>query len=254
MPTRFVLVDLVHVCFLSQFADYVLRPANYFCSTLSHTPTPHLLLLLLLLLLIAGMNNVAPPTRDATYEIKAAMPHDESSAVTQYVPGQLVEIWINVVKQRIHRKKYKGKLICYCGPYYREQPDIVCTAQKRFGFTRKVDKHDGNGLVWVGPWSNCTEPFMESSKYIGLLLYAVDANEVKVGSWEIPYQAPPQFWTPPDTGCGGISLMHADAQPKSYKHHFSFRAPAAATGKVRKVSLSLELLTALSSANSLSRT
>ena len=103
-------------------------------------------------------------------QIKAAMPHDESSAVTQYVPGQLVEIWINVVKQRIHRKKYKGKLICYCGPYYREQPDIVCTAQKRFGFTRKVDKHDGNGLVWVGPWSNCTEPFMESSKYIGLLL------------------------------------------------------------------------------------
>jgi|TARA_B110000977_G_scaffold162885_1_gene208583 hypothetical protein len=68
---------------------------------------------------------------------------------------------------------------------------------------------------------------------------AVDANEVKVGTWEIPYQAPPQFWTPPDTGCGGISLMHADAQPKSYKHHFSFRAPAAATGKVRKVSLSL---------------
>ena len=56
----------------------------------------------------------------------------------------------------------------------------------------------------------------ESSKYIGLLLYAVqlgDATEAKVGSWEIPLEVPPRFWLPPDPGCAARAVMHANAAP-----------------------------------------
>ncbi len=80
-----------------------------------------------------------------------------------------------------------------------------------------------------------TNSSLESSKYIGLLLYAVrrgDMRERKVGSWEIPYEAPPRFWTPPDPGCAQRSLMHANAMPKAYRERFLFRAPAAGTGPI----------------------
>ena len=71
---------------------------------------------------------------------------------------------------------------------------------------------------------------MENSKYIGLLLYAVDAQERKVGSWEITEKFPRQFWTPPDPLCGGASVMHVDAEPKAFVNEFIFRAPPAGAG------------------------
>ena len=71
---------------------------------------------------------------------------------------------------------------------------------------------------------------MESSKFIGILLYAVDAMEEKVGTWEIPPEIPIRFWTPSDPGCDGKALMHRDASPKNYHHEFQFRAPAAGAG------------------------
>ena len=70
---------------------------------------------------------------------------------------------------------------------------------------------------------------LESAKYIGLLLYAVregDAKERKIGSWEIPLQVPPRFWTPPDPSCGGKAVMHRSSSPKSFVERFLFRAPA----------------------------
>ena len=71
-----------------------------------------------------------------------------------------------------------------------------------------------------------------SSKYIGLLLYAVNAGEVKVGTWELPMVEPVMFWTPPDPLCGGNAVMHADATPKNYVHEFVFRAPPTGTGSI----------------------
>jgi hypothetical protein len=73
---------------------------------------------------------------------------------------------------------------------------------------------------------------MQYANYIGLLLYAVDENENKVGSWDVPFEAPPRFWTPPDYLCGGKAVMHADASPKGFVHSFSFRGPAAGTGTI----------------------
>ena len=76
---------------------------------------------------------------------------------------------------------------------------------------------------------------LESSKYIGLLLYAVregDAAELKVGSWEIPGEIPPRFWLPSDAGCGARAVMHASASPKAYVERFLFRAPPAGAGSL----------------------
>lgn len=72
----------------------------------------------------------------------------------------------------------------------------------------------------------------ETAKYLGLLLYAVDDQEVKVGSWVLPLETPARFWLPKDPGCSGKSVMHADAVAKHFKERFVFRAPAAGTGRI----------------------
>ena len=72
----------------------------------------------------------------------------------------------------------------------------------------------------------------ETAKYLGVLIYAVDRHERKVGSWEIALDESPRFWTPLDPGCGGHALMHSDANLKSYQERFIFRPPAAATGAI----------------------
>ena len=60
---------------------------------------------------------------------------------------------------------------------------------------------------------------------MGLLLYAVDENETKVGGWEIVPESPPRFWTPPDPGCDGKALMHRDVRLKRFHDTFHWRAP-----------------------------
>ena len=72
----------------------------------------------------------------------------------------------------------------------------------------------------------------ETAKYLGLLLYAVDANENKVGTWKVAVDEAPKFWTPPDPGCGGKALMHADAELKGYEERFVFEPPPAGTGPI----------------------
>ena len=76
-------------------------------------------------------------------------------------------------------------------------------------------------------------------KYIGLLLYAVvdDGKETKVGGWTIPVEKPRTFWTPGPAddghaGCNGHALLHAGAADKNYHYAFTWKAPAAGTGKV----------------------
>jgi len=74
----------------------------------------------------------------------------------------------------------------------------------------------------------------KGSKYIGLLLYAVEdgALETKVGEWVLPPEGgSPQFWTPPE--CTGKAVMHTDAGAKHYRHEFHFRAPVAGIGNIR---------------------
>ena len=70
----------------------------------------------------------------------------------------------------------------------------------------------------------------ESAKYLGLLLYAVDRYEAKVGTWAIALDATPRFWLPPDPGCADHALMHIDAELKGFEERFVFRAPSANTG------------------------
>ena len=72
----------------------------------------------------------------------------------------------------------------------------------------------------------------EKANYIGLLLYAVDAQENKVGTWELSSTQPTRFFTPPDPLCGGVAVMHTDATPKGYLHEFVFRAPPAGLGPI----------------------
>ena len=72
----------------------------------------------------------------------------------------------------------------------------------------------------------------ETAKYLGILLYAVDRFENKVGRWEIPIEANARFWSPPDPGCEGRSLMHADAELKNYRDRFIFRAPPPKNGPI----------------------
>jgi hypothetical protein len=51
---------------------------------------------------------------------------------------------------------------------------------------------------WQSIYIRSLDPKM---KYSGLLLYAVDEKENKVGEWEIPTQRP--FWLPTNAGCDG---------------------------------------------------
>ena len=67
----------------------------------------------------------------------------------------------------------------------------------------------------------------ETAKYLGLLLYAVDGTERKVGEWELPLESGGTFWLPPDPACEGRSLMHADAELKGHQERFVFRVSAA---------------------------
>ena len=70
-------------------------------------------------------------------------------------------------------------------------------------------------------------------KYIGLLLYAVDANENKVGEWDIPLENPPVFHLPNETdmpGCGAKAVMQSGAELKRYEETLRFRGPGAGAG------------------------
>ena len=153
-----------------------------------------------------GMTMVAPPERSDVYSV--------SSPTTTYVSSELVEIHVRVTVPLIQAKRNAGVLQCSCNSTV-----------------------DNCALGYLPCDETLTEPYLESSKYIGLLLYAVregDEAEAKVGEWEIPAEIPPRFHTPidgsPETGCGGRALMHANANAKNFFHRFHLRSPPAGSG------------------------
>ena len=72
----------------------------------------------------------------------------------------------------------------------------------------------------------------EAAKYLGLPGVRRQPARAQVGSWEIPLSSTPTFWVPPDPGCEGKCLMHADAELKGYQERLVFRAPPAGTGPI----------------------
>lgn len=71
--------------------------------------------------------------------------------------------------------------------------------------------------------------------YRGIMLYAVDSQNNRVGNWTLPRQDPPMFkqpWaTQPTHPCYG-TVMHATSEWKPYHVAFYYKAPAAGTGAV----------------------
>jgi len=68
-------------------------------------------------------------------------------------------------------------------------------------------------------------------KYRGMILYAVDKNGKRVGSWELPPEELKLFHTP-DGACDGKAVIHSGAAMKPYHGSFAFRNPPAGTGKI----------------------
>ena len=155
-----------------------------------------------------GMTMVAPPERSDVYSV--------SSPTTTYVSSELVEIHVRVTVPLIQAKRNAGVLQCSCNSTV-----------------------DNCALGYLPCDETLTEPYLESSKYIGLLLNAVregDEAEAKVGEWEIPAEIPPRFHTPidgsPETGCGGRALMHANANGWLGGAVVGLAAPAAEATKL----------------------
>jgi len=69
-------------------------------------------------------------------------------------------------------------------------------------------------------------------KYIGLLMYAVDSTNTRVGDWDIPLENPPIFYKPSEAPCRNKSVMHYGAELKRYRHILRFQGPPAGTGVV----------------------
>lgn len=69
--------------------------------------------------------------------------------------------------------------------------------------------------------------------YKGLLLYAKNKNNTKVGDWIVPWEASPQFAAAPNASimCNR-SVMHINAEEKPYVSKFIFVAPPAGTGPI----------------------
>jgi len=97
----------------------------------------------------------------------------------------------------------------------------------------------GQGLVGTDPTSYVPNQRMpiyitavkSGAYYEGMLMYAVDANEVKVGDWEVPGDADPDFIAHPGITCSK-SVMHATARYKHRVTKFSFLTPPAGTGPI----------------------
>ena len=158
-----------------------------------------------------GMTKVAPPERSSVYAL--------TSPSESYAPGELIELHLRVTSRTIQKRLDAGVRQCVCDKTATGCDDVL-------GYL-------SCGTTYADGTMTATEPYLESAKYIGLLLYAVsegDAAETKVGRWEIAAELPARFKAPPDPGCDDRALMHASANAKNYFHRFTFRAPAAGAG------------------------
>ena len=165
-----------------------------------------------------GMTGVGPPTRSTVYSIrtKGDGPYVAGGDPTTYTPGESMSIWITVEAIKIQRKEEKGLLQCFCAPPKKGQ----------------INRPGGDRCGRSYRGSTCNEPHWEDAGYRGLLIYAVNDQEVKVGGWDIPRSLPPIFWLPPDSACEGKSVVHADATIKNYQHEIVFTPPPTGTGTI----------------------
>ena len=111
-----------------------------------------------------GMDKVARPERSSVYSL--------TSSFSSYVPGELIELHLRVTARRIQKKLNAGVRQCQCDKAAAGCDDIL-------GFMPCGD-------AYAEGTATATEPYLESAKWIGVLLYAVregDASEVKVGEW-----------------------------------------------------------------------
>ena len=177
-----------------------------------------------------GMTRVAPPERSSAFTIRTA---DGADDPTSYIPAETVTIHIKVTEQLLQNRKSKGKYTCVCDWPYTDQERTDCTTpyMPKTSSVRRKRAPDGTYKYYPGPIP-CTTKKMESATYIGLLIYAVNAAEKKVGTWEIPTTEPTRFFTPPDPLCGGVAVMHADATPKRLMEKIVFRAPPVGYGTI----------------------
>ena len=148
----------------------------------------------------------------------------------EYVPGQTVTITISVMTKNIRRIQHAGRPSCYCEGDINFVDYGDCGSYACYGGTDMCGGKGGKEKKFEG--LPCNTPRYESARYLGLLLYAVDAGEQRVGSWELSTALPVVFWLPPDLACEGKSVMHANARPKALVEHLTFRAPSIGVGPI----------------------
>ena len=206
----------------------------------------------------------AESPRNPLYQIRTSdegdtmkTPSASSSDPMTYAPGELVTLHLRVTNRFTESRRAKdgigGMFACWPG-----------LGELFHGFTQMcswsygccaasdapanfLNEPKGRGKCYFErswcmkphPWA--AQPLgreiqaWETSKYMGLLMYAEDETGNKVGEWEIIPESPPRFWTPPDPGCDGKALMHADVRLKRFHHIFHWRAPTTPQGLGKKI-------------------
>ena len=144
-----------------------------------------------------GMDLVGPPERTDVYRVET----DTES----WSPGELITVRVLVKSASIVAKRNAGKTQCTC-------IGRRCPAPNSAGGCDCATCCDGIARrCEVGP------EIMETSKYLGLLMYAVKANdplETKVGSWEVPVEDPQRFAVQSSPGCDDKAVVQTNAMKK----------------------------------------
>ena len=164
------------------------------------------------------MELVGPPTRSSVYTLEA------DGAGNYYAPGSLVTLHVRVQQPAVQAQRSAGKTQCQCTGRRCPESQVQGAAACDCDYTGNRCTVDTSTAV------------MEGSKYLGLLLYAVKANdaaETKVGSWELPVDtSTPRFKVMDGESCEGKAIVQASAAAKRYDERFWFRAPPAGTGPI----------------------
>lgn len=127
---------------------------------------------------------------------------------------------------------------CY-SPVPAGQPQVIMWWATQPNVTTDWTLRSGEGAAGSDPTTyipNSRMPIYISAVksgrfYEGLLMYAVNGNEVKVGDWEVPVDEDPDFITHPGITCSK-SVMHATARYKRRVSQFFYLTPPAGTGPI----------------------
>ena len=196
----------------------------------------------------------AQSPRNPLYQIRtsdAGLPSSaESTDPTTYTPGELVTLHLRVTKRFTESRRaasgVAGMFACWPGLGMVDEGytqlcsfSTDCCAVDTAHFLYEA-KEPGKCYQRA---ANCMKPHpwapqpvgreiqaWETAKFMGLLMYAEDETGQKIGAWEIIPESPQDYWTPPDPGCDGNALMHANAALKPFHSVFHWRAPRTPQG------------------------